>query len=71
MSEFTRDGDYFALDLSLDEAHILLNLVEQLLELLGEGDFHHHYDESDPFAQLMSQLKAAPEEVKTPDDPDL
>ena len=69
MSEFTRDGYYFALDLSLDEAHILLNLVEQLLELLGEGDFHHHYDESDPFAQLMSQLKAAPEEVKTPDDP--
>jgi len=69
MSEFTREGDLYSLDLTLDEAHILINLVEQLLELLGEGDFNHHYDESDPFAQLMAQLKTAPEEVTTPDDP--
>lgn len=69
MSEFSRDGGIYSLDLSLDEAHILINLVEQLLELLGEGDFNHHYDGSDPFAQLMSQLKAAPEEVTTPEDP--
>lgn len=69
MSEFFRDGDLYSLDLSLDEAHILINLVEQLLELLGEGDFHHHYDESDPFAQLMAQLKAAPEEITIPEDP--
>ncbi len=69
MSEFSRDGELYSLDLSLDEAHILINLVEQLLELLGEGDFNHHYDESDPFAQLMSQLKAAPEEIIVPDDP--
>ena len=69
MSEFTRDQNIYSLDLSIDEAHILINLVEQLLELLGEGDFHHHYDESDPFAQLMSQLTAAPEEIVTPEDP--
>ena len=69
MSEFFRDGELYSLDLSLDEAHILINLVEQLLELLGEGDFNHHYDESDPFAQLMSQLKAAPEEITVPEDP--
>ena len=69
MSEFFRDGEMYSLDLSLDEAHILINLVEQLLELLGEGDFNHHYDESDPFAQLMAQLGAAPDEITTPEDP--
>lgn len=69
MSEFSRTGDLYSLELSLDEAHILINLVEQLLELLGEGDFNHHYDESDPFAQLMAQLMAAPEEITVPDDP--
>lgn len=69
MSAFSRQGSIYSLDLSPDEAHILINLVEQLLELLGEGDFHHHYDEGDPFAQLMAQLKAAPEEITTPDDP--
>ncbi len=69
MSEFSRDGDMYSLGLSLDEAHILINLVEQLLELLGEGDFNHHYDESDPLAQLMAQLKAAPEEITVPEDP--
>jgi hypothetical protein len=69
MSAFSRNGGIYALALSLDEAHILINLVEQLLELLGEGDFNHHYDDSDPFAQLMSQLKAAPEEVTAPEDP--
>ena len=69
MSAFSRDGNLYSLDLSVDEAHILINLVEQLLELLGEGDFNHHYDESDPFAQLIAQLKAAPEEIAVPDDP--
>jgi len=69
MSAFSREEGIYSLDLTLDEAHILINLVEQLLELLGEGDFNHHYDESDPFAQLMAQLKAAPEEVVVPEDP--
>ena len=69
MSSFSRNANTYSLSLSIDEAHILINLVEQLLELLGEGDFNHHYDESDPFAQLMSQLKAAPDEVTVPDDP--
>ena len=69
MSTFFRDGNVFSLDLTMDEAHILINLVEQLLELLGEGDFSHHYDESDPVAQLMAQLQAAPDEVTIPEDP--
>jgi hypothetical protein len=69
MSEFTREEDKYYLDLTVDEAHILINLVEQLLELLGVVDIPHHYDESDPFAQLMHQLKPAPEEVATPEDP--
>ena len=69
MSAFSLDANVYSLSLSIDEANILINLVEQLLELLGEGDFNHDYDESDPYAQLMSQLKAAPDEVTVPDDP--
>ena len=65
MSNFEKVGDGYSLDLTLDEAHILINLVEQLLELLGEGDFFHHYDSSDPLAQLL----AMPAEIVTPDDP--
>ena len=65
MSNFEKLGDGYSLALTQDEAHILINLVEQLLELLGEGDFFHHYDSSDPLAQLM----AMPEEIATPDDP--
>ena len=65
MSNFEKLGDGYSLALTQDEAHILINLVEQLLELLGEGDFFHHYESSDPLAQLM----AMPEEIATPDDP--
>ena len=65
MSNFEKVSDGFSLDLTLDEAHILINLVEQLLELLGEGDFYHHYDSNDPFAQLM----AMPDEIVAPEDP--
>ena len=65
MSNFERNGASISLDLTIDEAHILINLVEQLLELFGEGDFFHHYDANDPFAQLMSMQH----EVITPDDP--
>ena len=65
MSDFSRDGDSYSLEISIDEAHVLINLVEQLLELLGEGDFQHHYDENDPFAQLM----AMQQEVVAPEDP--
>jgi len=65
MSNFEKVGDGYSLDLTLDEAQILINLVEQLLELLGEGDFFHHYDSSDPLAQLL----AMPSEIVTPDDP--
>ena len=65
MSNFEKVSGGFSLDLTIDEAHILINLVEQLLELLGEGDFFHHYDSSDPFAQLM----AMPDEIVAPEDP--
>ncbi len=65
MSKFERNGGIYSLDLTIDEAHILINLVEQLLELLGEGDFYHHYNSDDPFAQLMSMQS----EIVTPDDP--
>lgn len=65
MSNFEKVGGAYSLDLTLYEAQILINLVEQLLELLGEGDFFHHYDSSDPLAQLL----AMPAEIVTPDDP--
>lgn len=51
-------GSFITGDLSValsnDELHILINLVEQLLELLGERNFAHHYQSDDPFAQLMA-----------------
>ena len=65
MSNFEKVGSGYSLGLKLDEAQILINLVEQLLELLGEGDFFHHYDSSDPLVQLL----AMPSEIVTPDDP--
>ena len=65
MSKFERINGEMTLDLELDEAHILINLVEQLLELLGEGDFFHHYDATDPLAQLL----AMPSEISAPEDP--
>ena len=65
MSEFSRSAGSYSLTLSNDEAHVLINLVEQLLELLGEGDFAHHYDNNDPFAQLM----AMQQEIAAPEDP--
>ena len=65
MSSFEKIGEGYSLDLTLDEAQILINLVEQLLELLGEGDFFHHYDSTDPLAQLL----AMPAEIVTPEDP--
>jgi hypothetical protein len=68
MSNFEKVGSGYSLDLTLDEAQILINLVEQLLELLGEGDFYHHYD-SQNLADPLAQLLAMPSEIVTPDDP--
>jgi len=68
MSNFEKVGSGYSLDLTLDEAQILINLVEQLLELLGEGDFFHHYD-SNNLDDLLAQLLAMPSEIVTPDDP--
>ena len=65
MSKFEKINGSMTLDLELEEAHILINLVEQLLELLGEGDFFHHYDSTDPLAQLL----AMPTEIEAPEDP--
>ena len=65
MSRFSKSGEIISLQLMIDESHILINLSEQLLELLGEGDFYHHYASDDIFAQLM----AMPTEISQPDDP--
>lgn len=65
MSRFERNGETYSLILSKDEAEILNNLTEQLLELLGEGDYFHHSDTQDPVAQLL----AMPTEIVPPEDP--
>ena len=72
MGEFkgsAKSGD-LSVALSNDELHILINLVEQLLELLGERNFVHHYQSNDPFAQLMAvsigNLESA---IEQPEDP--
>jgi len=72
MGEFkgsSKAGD-LTVALSNDELHILINLVEQLLELLGERNFIHHYQSDDPFAQLMAasigNLESA---IDQPEDP--
>ncbi len=55
--------------LSNDELHILINLVEQLLELLGARNFAHHYQSDDPFAQLMAATLMNMEPLSAPEDP--
>ena len=72
MGEFK--GSAAANDLSValsnDELHILINLVEQLLELLGERNFTHHYQSDDPFAQLMAATLGNIESpIDQPEDP--
>ena len=72
MGEFkgtVASGD-LSVALSNDELHILINLVEQLLELLGERNFTHHYQSDDPFAQLMAAtLGNIQSPIEQPDDP--
>jgi hypothetical protein len=72
MGEFkgtAASGD-LSVALSNDELHILINLVEQLLELLGELNFTHHYQSDDPFAQLMAAtLGNIQSPIEQPDDP--
>jgi hypothetical protein len=72
MGEFkgtAASGD-LSIALSNDELHILINLVEQLLELLGERNFTHHYQSDDPFAQLMAAtLGNIQSPIEQPDDP--
>jgi hypothetical protein len=72
MGEFKgslKEGD-LSVALSNDELHILINLVEQLLELLGERNFTHHYQSDDPFAQLMAASVGNLESrIEQPEDP--
>jgi Domain of unknown function (DUF2017) len=72
MGEFKgslREGD-LSVALSNDELHILINLVEQLLELLGERNFTHHYQSDDPFAQLMAaSIGNLESRIEQPEDP--
>jgi hypothetical protein len=56
--------------LTNDELHILINLVEQLLELFSERNFTHHYQSDDPFAQLMAATFGDIEApITAPEDP--
>ena len=53
MSAFRRDDDgKIRAIFSSQEAHVLINLTEQLLELLGEGASHIS-QEADPFLHLV------------------
>lgn len=69
MTQFSNIGGVITLKLRNDELHILINLVEQLLELLGEGHFKHHYESDDPFAQMMmQQMMNIEEPISAPED---
>ena len=65
MSNFVKEESGVTLFVTQTEAQILINWVEQLLELLGEGDFFHHYDTNDPLAQMLT----VPTEIAAPEDP--
>ena len=72
MGEFkgSLTGGDLSVALSNDELHILINLVEQLLELLGERNFTHHYQSDDPFAQLMAaSIGNLESRIEQPEDP--
>ena len=72
MGEFkgSLTGGDLSVALSNDELHILINLVEQLLELLGERNFTHHYQSDDPFAQLMAaSIGNLEARIEQPEDP--
>lgn len=72
MGEFkgSAEANNLSVALSNDELHILINLVEQLLELLGERNFIHHYQSDDPFAQLMAaSFGNIQSPIEQPEDP--
>ena len=63
MSSFRRlDNGDFAITFSSQEAHVLINLTEQLLELLADGDGQSH--QVDPLLHLVgiSNSEAPPED---------
>jgi hypothetical protein len=53
MAEIFQTGKIIDLSLNEDEKTILINLIEQLLELLGEVDHHAHHISDDPLAKLL------------------
>lgn len=72
MGEFkgSLTGGDLSVALSNNELHILINLVEQLLELLGERNFTHHYQSDDSFARLMAaSIGNLESRIEQPEDP--
>lgn len=64
MSTFKReDSENLTITFTSQEAHVLINLTEQLLELLGEGDGQSH--QVDPLLHLVGISNAD----SLPDDP--
>lgn len=64
MSTFQReDSENLTITFTSQEAHVLINLTEQLLELLGEGDGQSH--QVDPLLHLVGISNAD----SLPDDP--
>lgn len=64
MSTFQReDSETLTITFTSQEAHVLINLTEQLLELLGEGDGQSH--QVDPLLHLVGISNAD----SLPDDP--
>ncbi len=57
MSGFLRSGDEkIAITLSSKEAHVLINLAEQIIELLGEEDGGSHLSDSHTVDDLMRMV---------------
>ena len=57
MSGFLRSGDEkIAITLSSQEAHVLINLAEQIIELLGEEDGGSHLSDSHTVDDLMRMV---------------
>lgn len=65
MSNFKKNDDgEISITFTSQEAHVLINLTEQLLELLGEGDSEGQFHQVDPLLHLVgiSNADAPPED---------
>jgi len=62
-------GD-LSVPLSIDELHILIDLIEQLLQLLGEESFNQRYQSDDSFDQfLVAAMEDIQSTISQPEDP--